>query len=69
MTGADVPKELRNRDPEFIRAVLPTLWLASTVWFRAEVHGLNDGRRTPKLGAGRRLLEPIDLRTRFGMIR
>jgi hypothetical protein len=34
MAGAAVPKELRNRDPEFIRAVLPTLWLASTVWFR-----------------------------------
>ena len=52
MTGADVPKELRSRDPEFIRAVLPTLWLASTVWFRAEVHGFENVPDEPVLFVG-----------------
>jgi 1-acyl-sn-glycerol-3-phosphate acyltransferase len=52
MTGAGVPEELRNRDPEFIRAVLPTLWLASTVWFRAEVHGFENVPDEPVLFVG-----------------
>jgi 1-acyl-sn-glycerol-3-phosphate acyltransferase len=52
MTGADVPTELRSRDPEFIRAVLPTLWLAATVWFRAEVHGFDNVPDEPVLFVG-----------------
>ena len=31
---------LADRDPGFIRAMLPRLWLAASVWFRAEVKGL-----------------------------
>ena len=49
MTGPDIPEELRDRDPEFIRAVLPPLWLASTVWFRAEVHGFENVPDEPVL--------------------
>ena len=52
MTGAAIPEELRNRDPEFIRAVLPTLWLAATVWFRAEVHGFDNVPDEPVLFVG-----------------
>jgi 1-acyl-sn-glycerol-3-phosphate acyltransferase len=47
-----VPKELRERDPEFIRAVLPSLWLASTVWFRAEVDGFENLPDEPLLFVG-----------------
>ena len=52
MTSPQIPEELRNRDPEFIRAVLPTLWLASTVWFRAEVHGFENVPDEPVLFVG-----------------
>ena len=52
MTGASLPEELRHRDPEFIRAVLPPLWLASTVWFRAEVNGFENVPDEPVLFVG-----------------
>ena len=52
MTGAAIPRKLRNRDPEFIRAVLPTLWLAATVWFRAQVHGFDNVPDEPVLFVG-----------------
>ncbi|CAM3105132.1 hypothetical protein BST27_06965 [Mycobacterium intermedium] len=47
-----LPVELRERDPEFIRAVLPPLWLATTVWFRAEVHGFEHVPDEPVLFVG-----------------
>ncbi|GFG65250.1 glycerol acyltransferase [Mycobacterium kubicae] len=52
MSDESLPVELRERDPEFIRAVLPTLWLASTVWFRAEVHGFENVPDEPVLFVG-----------------
>jgi 1-acyl-sn-glycerol-3-phosphate acyltransferase len=52
MTGPEIAEELRQRDPEFIRTVLPTLWLASTVWFRAEVHGFENVPDEPVLFVG-----------------
>ena len=36
-----VPKaDLDERDPDFIRESLPGLWLLASLWFRAEVRGL-----------------------------
>jgi 1-acyl-sn-glycerol-3-phosphate acyltransferase len=52
MNDAAIPEQLRERDPEFIRAVLPGLWLASTVWFRAEVDGLEHVPDEPVLFVG-----------------
>jgi len=52
MSGPPIPEELRERDPAWIRAVLPTLWLASTVWFRAEVHGFENVPDEPVLFVG-----------------
>jgi 1-acyl-sn-glycerol-3-phosphate acyltransferase len=52
MSGAPIPEELRHRDPEFIRAVLPPLWLASTIWFRAEVNGFENVPDEPVLFVG-----------------
>jgi len=41
--GRIVPNgRLEDRDPDFIRAVLPAAWLAATLWFRADVHGLEN---------------------------
>ena len=38
---ANVPKaDLDERDPDFIRESLPGLWLLASIWFRAEVRGL-----------------------------
>ena len=34
-----IAAELEARDPEFIRAQLPGMWLLTTIYFRAEVHG------------------------------
>jgi 1-acyl-sn-glycerol-3-phosphate acyltransferase len=50
--ASDIPPELRGRDPEFIRNVLPTLWLAATVWFRAEVEGFENVPDEPVLFVG-----------------
>lgn len=52
MSAPPIPEELRERDPEWIRAVLPTLWLAATVWFRAEVHGFENVPDEPVLFVG-----------------
>jgi len=32
--------DLDERDPDYIRDLLPTLWLISSLWFRGEVRGL-----------------------------
>ena len=38
---ARVPKaDLDERDPDYIRESLPRLWLLASLWFRAEVRGL-----------------------------
>lgn len=34
--------DLDERDPDWIREVLPGLWLASSLWFRGEVRGLGN---------------------------
>jgi 1-acyl-sn-glycerol-3-phosphate acyltransferase len=34
------PAELDARDPEYIRNMLPLMWLLTTVYFRAEVRGM-----------------------------
>jgi 1-acyl-sn-glycerol-3-phosphate acyltransferase len=34
--------DLDDRDPDYIRANLPTLWLATSIWFRGEVRGLGN---------------------------
>ncbi len=34
--------DLDERDPDFIRERLPSLWLLSTLWFRGEVRGLGN---------------------------
>ena len=36
------PAILRERDPDFIRETLPTLWLFASIWHRAEVRGLEN---------------------------
>lgn len=52
MTDTTLPVELRGRDPEFIRTMLPTLWLAASVWFRAEVDGFDKVPDKPVLFVG-----------------
>ncbi len=44
--------ELRDRDPRFIRTMLPTLWLMASVWFRAEVDGFDNVPDEPVLFVG-----------------
>jgi len=44
--------ELRERDPRFIRTMLPTLWLMASVWFRAEVDGFENVPDEPVLFVG-----------------
>lgn len=41
------PVDLGARDPEYIRSMLPMIWLLTSVYFRAEVRGLE---RVPKSG-------------------
>lgn len=43
---------LSDRDPRFIREMLPRLWLAASVWFRAEVNGLEKVPDEPVLFVG-----------------
>ena len=52
MTDTTLPQELRGRDPDFIRTVLPSMWLAASVWFRAEVNGLEKVPDEPVLFVG-----------------
>lgn len=44
--------DLSGRDPEFIRAMLPRLWLVANLWFRAEVRGLDKVPDEPVLFVG-----------------
>src|SRR5438067_11575399 len=44
---AGAAAELEARDPEFIRRQLPLMWLLSTLYFRAEVRGME---RVPEDG-------------------
>lgn len=44
---AGASADLAGRDPEFIRRQLPLMWLAATLYFRAEVRGLE---RIPEEG-------------------
>ncbi len=52
MTKTTLPVELRGRDPEYIRTMLPTMWLAASVWFRAEVDGFEKVPDEPVLFVG-----------------
>jgi 1-acyl-sn-glycerol-3-phosphate acyltransferase len=52
VTDTALPLELRDRDPQFIRTMLPTLWLAASVWFRAEVDGFENVPDEPVLFVG-----------------
>ena len=49
---AGAPCDLSERDPEFIRRMLPGLWLTATAWFRPEVHGLENIPDEPVLFVG-----------------
>lgn len=46
------PVDLSERDPEFIREMLPRLWLAASVYFRAEVKGFENVPDEPVLFVG-----------------
>lgn len=46
------PADLSERDPEFIRAMLPRMWLTVSVYHRAEVHGLENVPDEPVLFVG-----------------
>jgi len=48
--GAKV--DLSERDPAFIRQMLPRLWLVAQVWFRAEVRGFENVPDEPVLFVG-----------------
>ena len=45
LVGAATPRfragDLDNRDPDFMREVLPATWLFVTAWFRPDIRGLN----------------------------
>lgn len=49
---SDVPADVTERDPDYIRSLLPTLWLIASVYFRAEVHGLERVPDEPVLFVG-----------------
>jgi 1-acyl-sn-glycerol-3-phosphate acyltransferase len=49
---ARTPEGLKGRDPEFIREMLPHLWLGAQVYFRAEVHGFENVPDEPVLFVG-----------------
>lgn len=46
------PAAVAGRDPDFIRAMLPRMWLAATLWFRAEVDGFSNVPDEPVLFVG-----------------
>lgn len=46
------PANLGDRDPKFISEMLPRLWLAASVWFRAEVNGFEKVPDEPVLFVG-----------------
>lgn len=49
---ARAPDGLAGRDPQFIRQMLPRLWLASRIYFRVEVHGFENVPDEPVLFVG-----------------
>lgn len=49
---AGAPVNLEDRDPEFIRAMLPRLWLLASVYHRAEVTGFENVPDEPVLFVG-----------------
>ncbi len=44
--------DLSGRDPEFIRSMLPRLWLVASVWFRSEVLGFEKVPDEPVMFVG-----------------
>lgn len=46
------PVDLEERDPEFIRRMLPGLWLTASTWFRPEVSGFENVPDEPVLFVG-----------------
>ena len=42
------PGDLDDRDPDYMREILPVLWLAVTAWFRPSITGLEN---LPREGA------------------
>jgi 1-acyl-sn-glycerol-3-phosphate acyltransferase len=46
------PADLSERDPDFIRQMLPRLWLVAQTWFRAEVRGFENVPDEPVLFVG-----------------
>lgn len=52
-TLLSAPKaDLSERDPNFIRAMLPRLWVVASTWFRAEVNGFEKVPDEPVLFVG-----------------
>lgn len=49
---ARTPAGLEGRDPDFIREMLPRLWLAAQLYFRAEVNGFENVPDEPVLFVG-----------------
>ena len=49
---ARTPAGLEGRDPEFIREMLPRLWLAAALYFRAEINGFENVPDEPVLFVG-----------------
>ena len=49
---AGAPADLGERDPDFIRQMLPRLWLVAQTWFRAEVRGFDNVPDEPVLFVG-----------------
>jgi 1-acyl-sn-glycerol-3-phosphate acyltransferase len=49
---ARTPEGLKGRDPEFIREMLPRLWLPAKLYFRAEVNGFENVPDEPVLFVG-----------------
>lgn len=49
---AGAEPDLSERDPDFIRATLPRLWLFASLWHRAEVSGLENVPDEPVLFVG-----------------
>lgn len=50
--GKPLPEGLEGRDPEFIRRMLPRLWLGTSVYFRPEVNGFENVPDEPVLFVG-----------------
>lgn len=51
-TVSHIPDELKGRDPEFIRKMLPRFWLGARLYFRAEVSGFENVPDEPVMFVG-----------------